>query len=124
MNTQAPIRTAAVAGQFYPESPDVLREEVDALLAAAPKDDRITGDIVAIVAPHAGYIYSGRIAAIAYRQVQGREYDAVVILAPSHREAFAGVSLMPAGGYETPLGIAGIHEGIARKLLEQGGCIH
>ncbi|HOT37341.1 MAG TPA: AmmeMemoRadiSam system protein B, partial [Candidatus Latescibacteria bacterium] len=76
MNTQAPIRTAAVAGQFYPESPDVLREEVDALLAAAPKDDRITGDIVAIVAPHAGYIYSGRIAAIAYRQVQGREYDA------------------------------------------------
>jgi len=123
MNTHAPVRPAAVAGQFYPASAEALREEVDAFLAAASKDERITGDIVAIVAPHAGYVYSGRIAAVAYKQVQGRKYDAVIILAPSHREAFAGVSLMPVGGYETPLGVEAIHEGIARKLLEQGGCI-
>lgn len=111
------VRAPAVAGQFYPGSATALRDDVDSLLAAA-KDHGLGDRIVAFVSPHAGYVYSGPTAALAWRQVKDRRYDAVIIIAPSHRDRFNGVSIMAEGGYATPLGIVPIESGIAARLLE------
>jgi len=111
------VRAPAVAGQFYPSDPDVLRRDVDRMLAEA--DDAGIGErIVALVAPHAGYVYSGPTAALAYRQVAGRTLDVVVVLAPSHRDSFPGVSIMARGAYETPLGRIPIHETVAQRIMD------
>ena len=111
------IRPPAVAGQFYPGSAKALRRDVDAMLACA-SDTSLSKRIVALLAPHAGYVYSGLTAAHAYRQVQGISYDAVIVLAPSHRDTFSGVSVMARGAYSTPLGTMPIHEQIADRLIE------
>ncbi len=111
-----PTRQPAVAGQFYPGTPSKLRSEVDEMLAAA-QDAGLTGDVVGIVVPHAGYVFSGPTAAMAYRQVQGATYEAVVVMAPSHREPFHGVSIKASGAYGTPLGDTPINGEIAKAIL-------
>ena len=110
------VRKPSVAGSFYPGSRGELESMVDDLLAGAEPPEQ-AGDVLAIVVPHAGYVYSGETAAVGYSALSG-EYEAVVILAPSHREAFSGVSIKTSGAYETPLGKAAIHEDIARRILK------
>lgn len=63
------------------------------------------GRLVALISPHAGYVYSGLVAAHAYKLLRGRSFDTVVIVAPSHHLAFRGVSVYDQGGYRTPLGL-------------------
>lgn len=101
------IRPAAVAGRFYPGSAGQLESQVRAFLAeAAPKLERGAPSPKAIIAPHAGYIYSGPIAASAYaRLAADREtIRRVVLLGPSHRVAFDGLAAPSATVFETPLG--------------------
>jgi MEMO1 family protein len=117
-----PVRPPAVAGRFYPNAPDKLRAEVDAYINSA-SDYGIGDQIVALVAPHAGYMYSGATAAQAFRQVQGVGYDVVIVVAPSHSEAFPGVSIMSDGAYETPLGPLTIHTEVARNIIEQADIV-
>jgi AmmeMemoRadiSam system protein B/AmmeMemoRadiSam system protein A len=110
------VRKPAVAGQFYPSDPQKLAGAVDCYLADAvtPFADRP----IAIVSPHAGYIYSGQIAADAFKQASRHEYDVVVILGVNHTTAgFRDVSIYPAGGFETPLGVARIDEALAERLV-------
>jgi len=64
-------------------------------------------------------MYSGQVAAHAYNQIKGKNYDVVFVIGPSHRAYFRGVSLLNRGGYETPLGIVSVHEAIADRLMEQ-----
>jgi AmmeMemoRadiSam system protein B len=92
-----------VAGSFYPASPPTLRAEVVRLLEAASPPS-IRGDIHALVAPHAGYAYSGAVAAAAYALLRGRPYEVVAVLSPSHRESFDFTSVLAEGEYQTPLG--------------------
>lgn len=103
MNTQPKIRPAAVAGAFYPTDERRLRQDVQDLLKAVKK----TGPAPkALIAPHAGYIYSGPVAASVYgllRDVAGT-IQRVVLLGPSHRVPFYGVAMSSATHYETPLG--------------------
>ena len=113
----ADVRTPVVAGTFYPGSPGTLRDQVDRLLSEAPDLD-VDGEIVALVSPHAGYVYSGATAATAYRQIQGHDYDAIVVIAPSHREVFHGVSVKKHGAYATPLGELPVHEQLAARIIE------
>jgi MEMO1 family protein len=97
------IRPSAIAGTWYPGSRSELEETVDAFLAQAefaPTDD----DLIALVAPHAGYAYSGPTAACAYRQLAGRTYDLVVLLGPSPAENFGPLAISAQGYYATPLG--------------------
>ncbi len=97
------IRPSAIAGTWYPGSKRELEETVDAFLARAdflPTDD----ELFALVAPHAGYAYSGPTAACAYRQLAGREFDLVVLLGPSHSENFGPLAVSSQEYYETPLG--------------------
>lgn len=110
------IRPPAVAGQFYPSDPKHLRQAVQYYL-----QDAVTAgveDPVALVVPHAGYIYAGQIMADGYRQVRELKPEVVVILGTNHTEAdFRGISIYPRGAYRTPLGDAAIDEGLAAALL-------
>lgn len=97
------IREPAVAGMFYPANPNELRQMVQDFLANADKDGSLPK---AIIAPHAGLIYSGPIAASAYaRLYAGRQLiERVVLLGPSHRVPFHGLAMTGADYYQTPLG--------------------
>lgn len=96
-------RAPAVAGQFYPAAPEKLRSAVAQCLddtATTPNPDRVT----AIVAPHAGYPYSGPTAGCAFRRIKGMAPRRVVLLGPSHHYRFSGFSLATVDAFETPLG--------------------
>ena len=113
--TQDRIRQPAAAGAFYSSDPGMLKREIKGFLGNA-QDHGLEG-IRALITPHAGYMYSGQIAAHAYRQIEGKDYDCVLVIAPSHSELFDFVSIYP-GGYETPLGIAQIDKKNADTLVE------
>ncbi|MBN2200002.1 MAG: AmmeMemoRadiSam system protein B, partial [Candidatus Aminicenantes bacterium] len=112
------VRRPAVAGVFYDADPARLAAFIEAGLDAAP-EKAVSGDIAALIVPHAGYACSGAIAARGYRQLKGRAYDAVVVIGPSHHVAFEGCSIYPRGGYETPLGVAAIDERLAAELAKR-----
>lgn len=111
------IRQPAVAGQFYPAAADRLTRAIDYYL----EDARSAGAQrpIAIITPHAGYIYSGQIAADAFKQAAGQIYDVIVILGTNHTTAgFAGVSIFDGAGYRTPLGVATIDRDLVKALLK------
>jgi AmmeMemoRadiSam system protein B len=97
------IRKPAVAGRFYPANPTELRESVRAFLDEA---DTSGPAPKALIAPHAGYIYSGPIAGSAYRLIEGLRgrVSRVVLLGPAHRVPFHGLALHSAEAFATPLG--------------------
>jgi AmmeMemoRadiSam system protein B len=109
-----PVRRAAVAGSWYPAHPDALAREVDGYLADA--GDPPPGQPIAIVAPHAGLMYSGPIAAHAYNLLRGRDVDVVVLVGPSHYVGFSGVAIHDRGVFETPFGPAVIAEHCAAAV--------
>jgi AmmeMemoRadiSam system protein B len=109
------VRKAAVAGSWYPGSASALAKAVDGYLARATRD--VGGNLVALIAPHAGLMYSGPVAAHAYRLLRDRRFDLAVLVGPSHFVGFDGVAVYGAGGFETPFGIAPIDEACANALL-------
>lgn len=114
------VRPAAWAGQFYPAEPGDLAREVAALFSHA--DKMVTsGDVVAIIAPHAGYVHSGAIAASAYKLLEGCEYETVILVSPSHTKYFKGISIYNGGAYETPLGEVKTDIQAAKKLARAAG---
>jgi AmmeMemoRadiSam system protein B/AmmeMemoRadiSam system protein A len=117
---EADVRPAAFAGRFYPGDAATLRRAVELYLGDAIRPGG--GKPLALVAPHAGYIYSGQIAADAWNQAKGAKYDVVVILGTNHTvPPFDGVALWPKGAFATPLGKVGIDEGIVAALLAGDG---
>lgn len=119
MSPAPSIRPSAVAGLFYSKKPDVLRKELDEMFSAVEKMT-LPGRIVGIIAPHAGYMYSGPTAAAAFAQIKGEKYDTVVIVSPSHHEFFEGVSIYPGDMYETPLGRVPIDTALRTEALAAG----
>jgi AmmeMemoRadiSam system protein B/AmmeMemoRadiSam system protein A len=109
------VRPAIVAGKFYSESPDILEKAINGFLedaepVSAPKP-------LALILPHAGYIYSGQIAADGYHQAQGQNYDTIVILGTNHTSPhFSKVALYPGDGFATPLGTAWVDKPIIEAL--------
>jgi AmmeMemoRadiSam system protein B/AmmeMemoRadiSam system protein A len=112
------IRESVIAGSWYPGDRSTLTRDIKDYLANVP-DQKIDGDLIALIAPHAGYMYSGQVAAYAYKLLEGKKYDVVVIVAPSHRAYFKGASIYPAGGFRTPLGIVPIAEDISAALMKK-----
>lgn len=98
------VRPPAVAGSFYPADPQTLAAEIRRLLAAVPSSSGPAPK--ALIAPHAGYIYSGPIAATAYARLAqaGRGISRVVLMGPAHRVAFRGIGISTAQAFRTPLG--------------------
>jgi len=113
------VREAVWAGKFYPADADALTKQVDACLAEGAKKVQAEGKPIAIVAPHAGYDYSGRCAGIAYAAVKGKPYKRVVVLAVNHRGMpFRGGSIIKVDAYKTPLGLVPVDRAACDKLLE------
>jgi AmmeMemoRadiSam system protein B/AmmeMemoRadiSam system protein A len=112
------IREPAVAGAFYPDKPEVLSRDVKRYLDNAKKE-KIDGEIVALVSPHAGYMYSGQVAAYAYKLVEGKTFDSVVVVGPSHRAVFKGASIYDRGGYRTPLGLIPVDVEFSKRMMEK-----
>jgi len=112
------VRPAAIAGTFYPGQPEVLARNVEAMLAAAmPASAKPVPK--AIIAPHAGHIYSGPIAASIYAQIAPAHarIKRVVLLGPTHRVAIHGIALPGVEAFVTPLGAVAIDVVAVKKLL-------
>lgn len=112
------IREPVVAGMFYPDRPETLTRDVKRYLENSKKE-KVEGEVVALVSPHAGYMYSGQVAAYAYKLIEGKTYDTVVIVAPSHRALFKGASVYDRGAFRTPLGVIPIDTELSKKMMEK-----
>ena len=115
------IHSEQVAGVFYPAAPDAL----NALIADQRKRARPDGGVApkVIIAPHAGLVYSGSVAATAFGPWSRRAEPPrrIVIVGPAHRAAFRGIALHPAAKWLTPLGEAAVAPDARAKLLEVPG---
>jgi MEMO1 family protein len=117
------VRRAAVAGTWYPESAGALSAAVDGYLAAAGDAPGAPDRLIAIVAPHAGLIYSGAVAAYAYRLLRERPADLIVLVGPSHFAGFEGVAAFRGTGFETPLGVAPIDRECTESLIQASAIV-
>lgn len=117
LRNDAGVRLPSVAGLFYPSDAGTLARMVDDLLAGA--QSRTLDNVRALVSPHAGYEYSGPVAAHGFKLLAGRHVDTVIILAPSHYACFDGAIASPASAYRTPLGDVPVSEK-ARALAGRG----
>lgn len=108
-------RPATVAGSFYPSDQETLRKMVEGYLDVS-SPVKINKKIIGIIAPHAGYIFSGKVAGSAYREVHNQEYDAIIVIAPSHQKAFRGASIFDGDAYTTPLGIVRVDKVLAKEV--------
>ncbi len=134
------VRRAAVAGLFYPSDPEELAATVDGLLdRAAPPGPKEPADppepplplgpsaprarLEALIAPHAGFVYSGPVAATAYRHVAARAgaRETVVLIGPAHRVPFRGLATSPAEGFETPLGTVAVDRDLVARIERMAG---
>lgn len=111
------IRKPAVAGTFYPSSPYELKRMIDEYLNEVASQERRAESLVALIAPHAGYVYSGQVAAYSYKKLIGQEFRTVVIVGPSHFVAFKGASVYADGAFQTPLGEVEVDSEFANELM-------
>ena len=109
------IRPAAVADAFYPADPEQAALLVERFLAPVQPTD---GAPIALIVPHAGWAYSGHVAAFAFKQMEGHAYDAVVIIGPNHSDpGFDRISVYAEGAFEAPGGAVPVDEALAAELL-------
>jgi AmmeMemoRadiSam system protein B/AmmeMemoRadiSam system protein A len=111
------IRKPAVAGQFYTGDPVALSKELTDFFKKAKKEP-IPGKIIALIAPHAGYMYSGQVAAYSYKLLEGLSFETVVVISPSHVAYFQGASIYNGEAYETPLGTIPVDTSVAGKMAD------
>ena len=112
------IRKPAVAGMFYPADKRELQNQLHALLDSTKLEEDFK-NIAGLIAPHAGYLYSGKTAAFAFNTLANKNYETVIIISPSHREYFPGISIYDGDAYETPLGIVEINKDVRDKLISE-----
>jgi len=112
------VRPPAVAGQFYPGDPKRLRTEIAELLAGAPAS--VNASTKALIVPHAGYVYSGQVAATAFAGLQDRTpaIKRVVLIGPAHYVPFAGIALPTVDAFETPLGPVPLDRGALALIAD------
>lgn len=111
------VRKSVIAGTWYPGNPETLKKEIRRYLGKASPEVP-SGTLKGLVVPHAGYIYSGWVAAYAYKLLESNPYRRIIIVAPSHHAYFQGASVYTPGGYETPLGIAPLDKELIEELLK------
>ncbi len=116
------IRKAVLAGQWYPGDKTGLAKTVDDYLSNVKtgNDER---KLLALISPHAGYVYSGQTAAYAYKLLEGREIERVIVLALSHRVGYDGISVSDADFFETPLGRIPVDRAACDGLLKKKGFV-
>jgi hypothetical protein len=111
------VRPAGVAGGFYPADPKELTQMIDGLLAhnSVPQ---VPGPLVALICPHAGYMFTGPVAAACFAQLKGRKYNRVIVIAPSHYVNFHFSSIYDGDAYATPLGNVPVDQDFRAKLAK------
>ena len=113
----ATVRQPVVAGQFYPADSAQLRQSIVEYLAKAGSPT-IDGQLLAVIVPHAGYVYSGPVAAYAYKLFQNAGIDKVILCGPSHQVAYKGMALYgPGVSWKTPLGVVKCDDSLCNRLL-------
>ncbi|MBE0426888.1 MAG: AmmeMemoRadiSam system protein B [Nitrospirae bacterium] len=112
------IKEPAVAGIFYPSDPGELKKTVDGFLSKAEKV-KADGKLIALISPHAGYKYSGQVAAFGYKQIKESSINKIILIGPSHRVSFKGASVYIKGSFKTPLGNVKIDEKLAKEILNE-----
>ena len=116
------IREPSVSGTFYSDNPKTLTRHIEAYLKNA-NIDSINGEVLGLISPHAGYVYSGQVAAYGYKAIIGYPYETVIIVAPSHRSHFEGVAMLEKGGYLTPLGVVPVDEEFTGEIVKRQSVI-
>lgn len=116
------VREPILAGQWYPGSADELRRTIQGYLNAAG-GVAVPGELRGLVVPHAGHMYSGQVAAHAYSLLEGSAVERVILIGPSHRFGFKGISVDLQSGYRTPLGTVPVDLEFAKRLLEEDSTI-
>lgn len=110
-------RKPAVAGQFYSSDPIKLKNDLEKLFAQAKKGP--TPHLAGIIVPHAGYVFSGKVAASGFNQIDPEaEFDNIFIIGPSHRAGSEGASVYDRGAYLTPLGRAEVNINLVSELIK------
>ena len=117
------VRMPAVAGQFYPDEPKLLQQQVNRWMEI-PADSAERPDPLALIVPHAGYLFSGLVAGCAYRQLRAQTFETVVMVGLSHRYRFEGAAIYGEGIFRTPLGDVGIDTEMASAIMRQGQVHH
>jgi hypothetical protein len=116
-------RKPAVAGSFYPGNREALLKQLGNLFSIAAPNQKLD-NLVALISPHAGYIYSGTVAASAYNQLSpAARYDNIFIIGSSHYNSFDGAAIYSEGNFITPVGMARVNIPLAKKLLEENPAI-
>jgi AmmeMemoRadiSam system protein B/AmmeMemoRadiSam system protein A len=116
--TPSEVRKPVVAGQFYPDDAEQLSTMVDTFLVQAEELGVERPEPIAIIVPHAGYIFSGQVAACAFKQIEGVDYEAIVVLGTNHSApGFRQVSVYAEGAFETPLGLVPVDTELAQALI-------
>jgi len=116
---RASVRRSVIAGSWYPGDPSDLRATIEGLLARV-KPQPLDGDLVGLIAPHAGYIYSGQVAAYAYAQLlaaaPAHTFSKVVVVSPVHRVYPGRFAVTDKAYYETPLGLVPVDAELIRAI--------
>jgi AmmeMemoRadiSam system protein B len=112
------IRQSVIAGSWYPDQPERLRQTIEGFISNV-EPQPLDGELVGLIAPHAGYAYSGQTAAYAYRQVEGVSFDTVAIISPVHRFPVGRFAVTSATAYETPLGLVKLDGELVGALEEK-----
>lgn len=122
-SAQQQVRPAAVAGQFYPDKPEELSSMVDGFLSQVT-EDKTKGKLVTLLVPHAGYVFSGQVAAYGYKQIIDAKYDTIIIIGLSHKYHLGNQAAIYTRGYfETPLGKIKIDSALADALCQNSSLI-
>lgn len=117
------VREPSVAGMFYPKEPARLLHEINYHYTSAEKYF-CEKEIFGMVAPHAGYIYSGTTACFAYKSSEEKKYKTIIVLSPSHYEYFDGITIYNGDKYKTPLGEIEIDSALASKYISSSTNIY
>ncbi|MBN1621716.1 MAG: AmmeMemoRadiSam system protein B [Endomicrobiales bacterium] len=112
------VRAPAVAGRFYPGSASELTIAVDDFLGRVP-DQKIKGKLIALVSPHAGYVYSGQTAAYSFQLLKDKNIDTVILIGNSHNTLLDKGAVYTKGSFKTPLGNVPIDEKLAASLINK-----
>jgi AmmeMemoRadiSam system protein B len=88
------------------------------------KIDGSFNSVAGLIAPHAGYVYSGKTAAYGYKTIEGMDFENVIVISPSHREYFKGISIYSGDAYETPLGKILVNQDLSEKLISESEIIY
>lgn len=115
---QEHVKEPSVAGTFYPADEKNLRDTVNGFLDKA-QNQPVNGKLIALIAPHAGYQFSGHVAAYTYKHLIDRDIKTVILVGPSHHTPFPGASVYAVGSMKTPLGKVKIHKEMARSLIDE-----